>query len=266
MTSQSLDLLFSQAISLRAKLNNSTSSSSDSHTSTSTTSSSSIDDDNNEDDEEENEADEDNIIQSDGKSIHDASRCSFKKIPEKGIKNDLLRINISIDIVDIADKYYLDVVKGDIKRSNLRKGIMFACVFQAFKDLGKHQTPDDLQKLFKISRKTMSKGLTYFHTRSNKKSGDNGYITAEHFIPRVMENFNIKQEHIKSALVLYSQIKDKNRLFNSSNPQSVSCGLVFYYLKKINSDITGSKFGKAVGLSEITITRIANQIDDVLNS
>ena len=224
MTSQSLDLLFSQAISLRAKLNNSTSSSSDSHTSQKNNSSStSIDDDNNEDDEEENEADEvlneadeDNIIQSDGKSIHDASRCSFKKIPEKGIKNDLLRINISIDIVDIADKYYLDVVKGDIKRSNLRKGIMFACVFQAFKDLGKHQTPDDLQKLFKISRKTMSKGLTYFHTRSNKKSGDNGYITAEHFIPRVMENFNIKQEHIKSALVLYSQIKDKNRLFNSS--------------------------------------------------
>ena len=86
MTSQSLDLLFSQAISLRAKLNNSTSIPSTSSNSSSQKTNSSIDDDNKEDDDTDevlNEADEDNIIQSDGKSIHDASRCSFKKIPER---------------------------------------------------------------------------------------------------------------------------------------------------------------------------------------
>jgi transcription initiation factor TFIIIB Brf1 subunit/transcription initiation factor TFIIB len=202
----------------------------------------------------------------DVKTSQDHLRCQYRKTVEKGIRTDLTKLGIAPEVIDLADQYYFDVTKGEIKRSNLRKGIMFACVFQAYKDLGKHQTPDYLQNLFKISRRVMSKGLTYFYPRSNKRSGDNGYITAEHFIPRIMETFNCKQEHIQAALRLYSQVKDKTTLFNSSNPQSVSSGLVYYYFKKINADIPGNTFGKAVGLSEITITRIASRIDEILSS
>ncbi len=209
---------------------------------------------------------EGNIDDENGKSSQDHLRCQYRKMAEKGIRSDLTKLGIAPEVIDLADTYYFEVTKGEIKRSNLRKGIMFACVFQAYKDLGKHQTPDYLMNLFKISRRVMSKGLTYFYPRSNKRSGDNGYITAEHFIPRIMETFNCKQEHIQAALKLYSQVKDKTTLFNSSNPQSVSSGLVYYYFKKINADIPGSTFGKAVGLSEITITKIASRIDEILAS
>lgn len=212
------------------------------------------------------EPDEDGLGGDQTKTAQDHMRCQFRKIAEKGIRNDLLKLNIAPEVIEIADSYYEEVTKGEIKRSNLRKGIMFACVFQAYKDLNKHQTPDYLQKLFKITRRTMSKGLTYFYPRSTKRSGDNGYITAEHFIPRVMETFNVKQEHIDAALKLYDQIKDKTTLFNSSNPQSVSSGLVYYYFKKINVDIPGKDFGKVVGLSDVTIVRIASRIDEILNS
>ncbi len=209
---------------------------------------------------------EGNIDDENGKSSQDHLRCQYRKMAEKGIRGDLTKLGIAPEVIDLADTYYFEVTKGEIKRSNLRKGIMFACVFQAYKDLGKHQTPDYLMNLFKISRRVMSKGLTYFYPRSNKRSGDNGYITAEHFIPRIMETFNCKQEHIQAALKLYAQVKDKTTLFNSSNPQSVSSGLVYYYFKKINADIPGSTFGKAVGLSEITITKIASRIDEILAS
>jgi len=210
--------------------------------------------------------DEGNIDDENGKTCQDHLRCQYRKAFEKGIRGDLTKLGIAPEVIDLADEYYFEVTKGEIKRSNLRKGIMFACVFQAYKDLGKHQTPDYLMNLFKITRRVMSKGLTYFYPRSNKRSGDNGYITAEHFIPRIMETFNCKQEHIQAALKLYSQVKDKTTLFNSSNPQSVSSGLVYYYFKKINADIPGSTFGKAVGLSEITITKIASRIDEILSS
>ena len=214
---------------------------------------------------EEAEPDQDEDINDNVKSANDHLRCQFRRTAEKGIKNDLVKLNISPEVIEIADTYYEEVTKGEIKRSNLRKGIMFACVFQAYKDLNKHQTPDYLQKLFKITRRTMSKGLTYFYPRSTKRSGDNGYITAEHFIPRVMETFNVKQEHIDAALKIYDSIKDRIALFNSSNPQSVSSGVVYYYFKKINVDIPGKDFGKVVGLSEVTITRIASRIDELLS-
>jgi transcription initiation factor TFIIIB Brf1 subunit/transcription initiation factor TFIIB len=202
----------------------------------------------------------------DSKNVHDHQRCQYRKNSDKGIDKDLRKLNLPNDVIAIADQYYYEVTKGDIKRSNLRKGIMFACVFQSYKDLGKPQTPDDLQKLFKITRKNSSKGITYFHLRSEKKSGENGYITAEHFIPKIMESFSVKQEHIQAALDLYHKLKDKDPLFNSSNPQSVGSGLVYYYFKKINVDISGAMFGKAVGLSEITIIKISNKIDEILST
>jgi transcription initiation factor TFIIIB Brf1 subunit/transcription initiation factor TFIIB len=223
--------------------------------------------------------DEDDGNEDDRKTAQDHVRCQFRKNVEKGIKTDLSKLGIAPEVIEIADRYYFEVTKGEIKRSNLRKGIMFACVFQAYKDIGRPQTPDYLQNLFKITRRTMSKGLTYFYPRSTKRSGDNGYITAEHFIPRVMETFNAKQEYVQAALKLYEKVKDKTTLFNSSNPQSVSCGFVYYYLKKlytetksqdkkkmIDFDLTAKDFGKVVGLSEVTITRIANRIEEILTS
>ncbi|MFN5764250.1 MAG: cyclin family protein, partial [Pseudanabaena sp.] len=75
------------------------------------------------------------------------------------IYNDLKKLNLPNDVIGIADQYYFEVAKGEIKRSNLRKGIMFACIFQALKDLGKPQTPDQLQDLFKITRKNVEISL-----------------------------------------------------------------------------------------------------------
>jgi hypothetical protein len=69
-------------------------------------------------------------------------------------------------------------------------------------------------------------------------------ITAEHFIPTLLKKFNVKDEHIQNILELYRQINEKSSLINTSNPQSISSGFVYYYLKKMNTDISASNFGK----------------------
>lgn len=258
--SNNLDDLFSQAMLAYKKKEESQSLTSSSNLSTDSLQKEEVDYS------DEEEEPEDINPRENNKTSQDHMRCQFRKNVEKGIKADLIKLGIASEVIEIADQYYHEVTKGEIKRSNLRKGIMFACVFEAYKGLDRPQTPVYLQQIFKINRRTMSKGLTYFYPRSTKRSGDNGYITAEHFIPRIMESFNVKQEHIDAALKLYDQIKDKTSLFNSSNPQSVSSGLVYYYFKKINADIPGSTFGKAVGLSEVTISRISSRIDEIINS
>ena len=202
----------------------------------------------------------------------DPSRCQYRKVPDKGIKKELEKIGFSREIIDKADYFYQKVTQGDIKRSNLRKGIEFACVFYDYKALGKPIVAEKLDEMFKVSgdklgRRKMSKGITYFKTRIPKEELmkiEDEYITAEHFIPDILEKFNVKDEHVKYVLNLYKVLSNKSALMNTSNPQSVSSSLVYYFLEKLNIDITPSQFGKLVGLSEITINRITNEIKDIL--
>jgi hypothetical protein len=195
---------------------------------------------------------------------HKLDSIQFKKCPDKGIAKDLEIYNLHPDVIRIADRYYTSVTNGDIKRSNLRKGIMFACVFQAYKELGKPQTPDHLQKIFGITRKNVSKGLTYFCLGIPNRNTEH-YITAEHFIPKVIDEIlNLKTELIEGCLELFKQIENKSSLLNRSNPQSVSKGVVFYYLRKINSNFDLNSYSEKVNLSATTILRICNTIDTIL--
>jgi hypothetical protein len=148
----------------------------------------------------------------------DPSRCQFRKNPEKGIKKELIKLGFPIDISNLSDELYLTVTKGEIKRSNLRKGIMFACVFNAYKQKNNPQIPEELQKKFKIDRKNISKGLTYFHLNNSNKTNDT-YISIEDFIPKIMEKFNIKQVFNHTNL-LESRLNDY--LTISKNVRSLS--------------------------------------------
>ena len=201
----------------------------------------------------------------DNQHSSDPNRCQMRKVQDKGIKKDLEKLGLTTQVIDIADDLYFKVTKGDIKRNNLRKGIIFACVFEAYKKIGTPQIPEHLQKLFNITRKNMSKGINYFRLGMPKDSDDDiRYITAEHFIPKILDKFNIKSDHLQPILNLYHLLESKSSVINRRNPQSISCGLVFYYLKRLNVDIHPSKFGKVVDLSEITITNIVTEIEDIL--
>jgi transcription initiation factor TFIIIB Brf1 subunit/transcription initiation factor TFIIB len=199
----------------------------------------------------------------------DPSRCQYRTVVDKGITKDLLSIGFSVDVSNKANELYLIVTKGDIKRSNYRKGIMFACVFYAFISLGKPQTTEYIRKIFKIDKRIVSKGFTYYGLEMPKdKREQYVYITAEHYIPKILKELKITEDHVDNVLLLYNKVKNKSYLLNTSNPQSIASGFVYYYLRKLNVDISPSKFRKveSVNLSEITITRISNEIEEIITS
>jgi transcription initiation factor TFIIIB Brf1 subunit/transcription initiation factor TFIIB len=205
--------------------------------------------------------------ENDSKNSSDPSRCQYKRIVDKGIKKDLERMDFHADIIDLADQYYNEVTNGEIKRSNLRRGIMFACVFQACKDLGKPEIPERLCEKFGIDRKNMSKGLTFFHMGKKKdREMSTSYITARHFIPDVLKPYRVKDEYAEKIYDLFDRLEHKSHLINTSNPQSVAAGLVYYYFRKNNIDIPVGKFSDIAKLSEITITKIADAIDEFFSS
>jgi transcription initiation factor TFIIIB Brf1 subunit/transcription initiation factor TFIIB len=194
----------------------------------------------------------------------DPSRCQYRKGQERGIQNELIALGFPHQIVEISDKLYNKATQGDIKRSNLRKGIMLACVFQAYMNINKPQTTEKLQEIFGIERKVVTGGINYFRKKVPKEDIKISYITAEHFIPDILDTFNINKEHTNNILELYKNIETKGNLIDRRNPQSVGKGLVYYYLKKMNVDISPAKFGKLTKLSESTLINIVNEIDSIL--
>ena len=203
--------------------------------------------------------------ENDNKNSSNPSRCQFRKSPDKGIRKDLEKLNLPAKIINLADQYYFEVTQGEIKRGQLRKGIMFACVFEAYKHINKHQIPDQLQKLFGIDKKNGSRGLTYFFRR--KSNNEREYVTAEHFIPKICEKFNFLPEAIEEVKQLYRYLKDKSPQLDHSYPQSVACGCVYYVMKNKKKDvITGEEFGKIVNLSSITVIKKANEIADIMDA
>lgn len=203
---------------------------------------------------------------SDSKHSSDPSRCHIRKIEDKNIYKDIEKYDFPKEIVIETNNSYLEVTKGQIRRGNFRKSIVFACAFNAYKNQNNPQNPEELREKFNLSKKEASRGLTFFNLNKVDKKKKPIYISPVSFIPRIMQKFNANEYHISRVTELYNKIYNRSKLLNRSNPQSVISGLVYYYFRLIGGNITCPKFSKMVKLSDITISRISKNISDILKT
>jgi len=176
-------------------------------------------------------------------------------------------MGFSEKIVSMANQLYLQVTKGQIFRGNSRKAIVFACIFHSFKVNGKAQTHDNLIKIFEIDRKNGLKGLKHVALNIPKDSIiHNPYITPVNLIDDIMDKFNATDVHKAEVLCLYEKIKNRSSKINRSRPQSVSSGLIYYWICIKGLEISLKDFAVKTGLSELTISKITQEIARVLNT
>lgn len=206
---------------------------------------------------------------SDGRGGSDPTRCQYRKAAERGIRRELERMGFAPDICKLADEDYMLITKEEIKRSELRKGIIFACVLEAHKRVGRATTPDEVaSKFFNLQKKTQSQGIQFYRLRCPRSYFQYGDISAKHFIPQIMKmpQFNTKQEHIDRVIMLHERIADKCPMLNRSNPQSVSKALIYYYFRRRGVLISPTRFGKIVSLSHIILLRLSSAISRLLGT
>ena len=126
----------------------------------------------------------------DSKRASDPNRVQIRKIEDRNIIKDVENMGFSETIVNKADELYAQVTKGQIYRGNSRKAIVFACIFHAYKMSGKHQTPENLIKLFGLNRKNGLKGLKIVNVNAPKESQiHTTFITPVHLIHDIMDKF-----------------------------------------------------------------------------
>jgi transcription initiation factor TFIIIB Brf1 subunit/transcription initiation factor TFIIB len=201
----------------------------------------------------------------DTKHNSDPNRCNIRKTEDKSIFKDVDKLGFNDKIVIYANSLYEQVTNNKIFRGNIRKGIIFACIFQAYKYYDNPQSCEHLIEIFEINRKIALKGLKYVNLNISKNAQFNGFqIQTEHLIKEIMVKFNANEKKIEEILEIYDLIKNKSLLLNRSRSQSVACGLVRYYIQKKNPEITMEYFRSKVNLSELTINKIVKEISRLL--
>lgn len=205
--------------------------------------------------------------QGDSKNSSDPNRVQMRKCEDRNIFKDVENLGFSDKVVARANKIYAQVTKGKIFRGNSRRAIVFASIFHSFKLGGHPQSHERLIRIFNLNRKTGLRGLKYVNLYAPKDSKiRTTYISPINLVEEILEQFSATKEQKNEVIELYEKIKNKSSRLNRSRPQSVSSGLVFYWTCLKGKNISLKEFAKKVQLSELTISKIAKEISDVLHT
>jgi transcription initiation factor TFIIIB Brf1 subunit/transcription initiation factor TFIIB len=188
-------------------------------------------------------------------------------VDDKNIFKDVENIQFSENVVQIANSLYVQVTRDKIYRGNARKGIISACIFYAFKVIGKPQIYKKIIKLFNINKKIGLKGLKFVSINAPKNSVIfKTQITPLTYIEYYMNELQASTDDIQQIKELYKFIESKQiQKLNRSRPQSVASGIVYFWLLRENRKITLKTFSKITELSELTIVKIQKDIKEILD-
>jgi len=197
----------------------------------------------------------------------DPTRVQARKNDERTIFKDVEAMQFGDTIVSLANKLYGDITAGQIKRGKSRKGLIFACVYMAYKMAGRPRPPESLIPAFSISKKDGLKGIQEISLKVSKEQKlFMTSITPVHLIEEIMGEFDARPEQVKEVLVLYSKIENKSSKINRARPQSTASGVVWYWICKNGKNINIKEFAQKIGLSELTITKIASIVADIIET
>jgi DNA-binding XRE family transcriptional regulator len=178
-----------------------------------------------------------------------------------------MHLNIPQPVKVLAEHRYAAIVGDKTTRGDTRAGIVAACIFYAFIHTGNKRTGEEIRKMFKLSKKDMSKGLgRYLDVFAEDRTISNKPID---LIPRTMNRVGIDSSHYPAILALANMLEGTSRNMSHSCPQSVAASIVYLYLC-INDEyrqrrgITKSMFAKLVSLSDITISRHLREACEIL--
>ena len=199
----------------------------------------------------------------------DPSRHNQRKNEERSLYSDLEPLGFPQEVIERANEYYKEIIKDKIYRAGNRMSIVFACTYHAYADMQEPHVPTELAKTFKLDKKGISNGLKTF-SRIFRKRPNKKYIDAMDLVPKLLSELNIDKSNHRTCIddtsTIYEYVKSRSHTFNSSNPQSIAAGLVYYYLKLNDVPISRADFSKVVHLTDITFTKIASDIHKVLGN
>lgn len=208
---------------------------------------------------------------SDSRSGRDGSRCHRSKASTKG-GIETVFVECKLQSIPLAvraktETKYRKVVKGETVRGQGRKSIVAACLMYTYRDEGDLRCANTIQRMFGISRKEMTKGITLYLAAFPEERVK--ILSPRDLLFATIKKIGIDVSHYRTLVRISKCLEGVDATLNRSSPQSVAAAIVYLYLclnpaLKKSLDLTKTKFAKQVDVSDITIGKLVKRSVEIL--
>lgn len=187
------------------------------------------------------------------------------KNPQKNISN-IFPVEILPAIIErVVAKlnFVITMNENKLSRGKGRKGVIGACLFYVYQDVGEYRTLAHIKDLLGLTQKDMSNGLTQYYIAYPEDR--TRYISSEKLIPWIMKLNGIEQFHYPKIMAISGYMSSTSELIERSNPQSVAASIIYLYLclypkYKEKYGLTKTIFANKSSLSDITISKLVTNM------
>ena len=198
-----------------------------------------------------------------------ADHLQVRRSDDRTIISDLLKMNLSYDVCQLANRNFVGVTRGKTFRCKSRRALMCCSVFLAQKHLNGVADHQALQDLFDVDGRQIMHAMKVlcFSPRVDRQHEpfcDNAFaVSTEDITSRTMQLFGASEAHVIEALEILQAIKGKSTMLSRSRPQSLAASVVFFWIIVNQQPIRMELFKRHTQISPTTIARYCAEISSV---
>lgn len=181
---------------------------------------------------------------------------------EPAILPELKKFAYSDELKMEITQLYGKATGGETRRSKPRKAIIVCSIVMVMK---KHTIPFDVNHLkneLDVDEKTLNK----MAKEISPNIGNVEFrITIKDHLMWLINSFGMKEEVLNELLKIYTVCTSRSAIFNSSKPETLAYGIVYYYLSQNLKEFNEDNFFNLSRISKDTIVHVAEEIKSKFN-
>jgi len=211
-----------------------------------------------------------------------SNSSSYKVQQRKATEDELLKVMYAIDdnqipkdvVLDAAALYY-ELQQHEIRRGDVRKGTLAACLYRKCREHGIDRKPKKIAEMFEIDQNDLSGGEKILDKLAAKNLINvpksqmyfdvNDRVSS--FTDRYFEDLEIPRDHpeYKSFVTDLIRFTCEKHVAESSIISSKCAGAIFILTSRRSElDITKERIQQACNISKSTFIRFVKQVDKAL--
>jgi transcription initiation factor TFIIIB Brf1 subunit/transcription initiation factor TFIIB len=178
---------------------------------------------------------------------------------------DLKHLMFPDDIKNRADLIYNQMAHR-VRRGKIRSQLLFWCVYQAHRELGRKADPIGLGAKFGLTQGDVSKCDSIFSELQTGYRPPVSTASPIQYLPDYCARLGIQHDGILQIMTLAGQILQKDPGLLQDNPQTVAAGVLRYFI--ITNGITmddSTLIAKVTNRSNVTIDNMYRRISTIDN-
>jgi len=172
-------------------------------------------------------------------------------------------------IKDITNEIYKKATNSKIFRNTSKKSIILASLHRASALAGNHISYYDLLDMFVLKQHEANKGFSILSSNIPKKSE---FTLKFNQTKEEMISINSKLRKLgmdtklmfNMVVNVFNLVKEKSNIVNTSQPNSIICGCIYFWIVYTRIQKTDDEFSKTVGISKMTLLKVYVAVCDVV--